>query len=317
MDVSIVIVSWNTCDILRNCLESVYSETKDVHFEVIVVDNGSTDDSVAMVKQDFPQVVLIENQENRGFAAANNQGMAIAKGRYVLLLNSDTVVLGNAVIKTVVFSDSHPKAGIVGCQVLNPDKFLQPTCFMFPSVLNMFLSSSYLYKLFPRTKFFGRELMSWWNRDDVREVDAVTGCFMMVRREAIEQVGLMDEQFFMYGEETDWCYRFKKAGWEIMFTPEPQIIHLGGASSKSVRAEMILQTRASILLFFKKHRSTFSYCLACLAFSMHALTRIPYWLLRAIFEGKNRESHWLRVKTYASGTIKPLGGWRKLCHPSR
>jgi GT2 family glycosyltransferase len=295
----------------------VYLETKGVQAEVIVIDNGSSDGSAEMIKKEFPVVNLIVNEENRGFAAANNQGMAIAQGRYVLLLNSDTIVLDNVISKTISFADNHPEAAIVGCMVMNPDKSLQPTCFMFPSILNMLLSASYLYKLFPKSKFFGREQMSWWDRNDVREVDVVTGCFMLVRQEAIKQIGTMDEQFFMYADETDWCYRFRQAGWKALFTPDAKIIHLGGASSKSLRAEMILQTRASILLFFQKHRSTFSYYLACVAFSIHALIRIPYWLLRAIFEVKNRESHWLRVKTYASGTLKPLGGWRKLCHPSR
>ncbi|UCE98821.1 MAG: glycosyltransferase family 2 protein [Planctomycetota bacterium] len=317
MDVSIVIVSWNTCDILRDCLESVYLETKGVQSEVIVIDNGSSDGSAEMIKKEFSAVNLIVNEENRGFAAANNQGMAIAQGRYVLLLNSDTIVLNNVISKTISFADNHPEAAVVGCRVMNPDKSLQPTCFMFPSILNMLLSASYLYKLFPKSKFFGREQMTWWDRSDIREVDVVTGCFMLVRQEAIKQVGTMDEQFFMYADETDWCYRFRQAGWKVLFTPDAEIIHLGGASSKSLRAEMILQTRASILLFFQKHRSTFSYRLACLAFSMHALIRIPYWLLRAIFEVKNRESHWIRVKTYTSGILKPLGGWRKLCHPSR
>jgi GT2 family glycosyltransferase len=207
-EVSVVVVNWNTQDILRDCLKSIYEQAGEIDLEVIVIDNASTDGSVEMVKKDFPQVTLIENSQNRGFAAANNQGIDISKGRYVLLLNSDTVVLDNAIAKTVAFADSHPKAAIVGCRVLNPDQTLQPTCFMFPSILNMLLSSTYLYKIFPKSKFFGREQMTWWDRSDVREVDVVTGCFMLIRRKAIQQVGTMDEQFFMYGEETDWCYRW-------------------------------------------------------------------------------------------------------------
>ncbi len=216
-EVSVVVVNWNTQDILRDCLISIYEQCGEIDLEVIVIDNASTDGSVEMVKKDFPQVTLIENSQNRGFAAANNQGIAISKGRYVLLLNSDTVVLDNAIAKTAAFADSHPEAAVVGCRVLNPDRTLQPTCFMFPSILNMLLSSTYLYKLFPKNKFFGRERMTWWNRNDIREVDVVTGCFMLVRQDTIKKVGSMDEQFFMYGEETDWCYRFKQAGWKVMF----------------------------------------------------------------------------------------------------
>jgi len=282
MDVSIVIVNWNTCNILRDCLRSVYSETTEVQFEVIVIDNASEDNSVEMVHCDFPDVILIENQENRGFAAANNQGIAVAQGRYVLLLNSDTVVLGNTIKKTIDFADSHPKAGIVGCQVLNPDKSLQPTCFMFPSILNMLLSTTYLYKLFPKNKFFGREQMTWWDRKSTRQVDVVTGCFMLVRREAIERVGLMDERFFMYVEETDWCYRFKQAGWKVMFTPCGEIIHLHGASSKQVKPKMVGQWRKSMLLFFKKHRSPSAHRLAWILIALFFATRVPYWSARAV-----------------------------------
>ena len=200
MDVSVIIVNWNTCDVLRDCLASVYANTKNIAFEVIVVDNASSDGSVDMIRSEFPHVKLIANSGNRGFAGANNQAIAVANGRYVLLLNSDTLILDNAIFKTVAFADTHPEAAVVGCKVLNPDRTLQRTCFMYPSILNMFLSATYLYKLFPRSKFFGRERMSWWDRNDTREVDVVTGCFMLVRRGAIEQVGLMDERFFVYGE---------------------------------------------------------------------------------------------------------------------
>ena len=159
MDISVIIVSWNTRDILRDCLASVYAQTTGAEYEAIVVDNASSDGSAAMVKAEFPQVILIENTENKGFAAANNQGIQIAKGRYVLLLNSDTVVLDCAIPKTFVFAEKHPEAAVIGCKVLNPDHTLQPTCFMFPCLLNLCLSSTYLYKIF-QNRFFGRERMS-------------------------------------------------------------------------------------------------------------------------------------------------------------
>lgn len=280
MDVSTVIVNWNTCDILRNCLASLYAKTRDVEFEVIVIDNASSDGSVDMVKSEFPQAELIANTENRGFAAANNQGIAVAQGRYVLLLNSDTVVLDGAIDKVVAFADTYPKAGITGCRVLNEDKTLQLSCFMFPSVLNMFLLTTYLHKLFPKSKLFGRSRMTWWDGSDIREVDVVTGCFMLVRQEAIKQVGMMDEGFFMYWEETDWCYRFKRAGWKIMFTPCGEIIHLGGVSSKQVKPKMVRQWRKSMLLFFKKHKSPLAYVSAWILIALFFLTRVPYWCLR-------------------------------------
>jgi len=313
-DVSIIIVSWNTRDILRKCLASVYAETKDISFEVVIVDNASTDGSPEMVKSEFSKVILVENSENRGFAAANNQGINIARGRYVLLLNSDTIVLDDAISKTVSFADICSEAAVLGCRVLNPDRSLQPTCFMFPSTLNMLLSSSYLYKLFPRSKFFGRERMTWWHRDNVKEVDVVTGCFMIVRREAIEQVGVMDEQFFMYGEETDWCYRFKQAGWKVMFTPCAEIIHLGGQSSKKIATEMALQLRGSILQFINEHRPRWEYVLACLLVWLFCAVRIPFWFVCFLFSRQDRKYNWGRMKIYAIGAWRIItAGGKALC----
>ncbi len=313
MDVSVIIVNWNTKKLLRDCLSSVYEHVGDVDYEIIVIDNASTDGSAEMVKNDFRQVILVENPDNRGFATANNQGMAVAKGRYVLLLNSDTVVLDNAIANTVRFSDENPQAAVTGCRVLNPNRTLQRTCFMFPSILNMLLSSTYLYKLFPKNRFFGREHMTWWDRSDVRQVDVVTGCFMLVRREAIEQVGVMDEQFFMYGEETDWCYRFWKKGWKVMFAPVGEIIHFGGASSKQVKLEMIQQLRSSILLFMKKNRNFIIYPVACLLIAMFFFLRSPYWLCRAALSKKTITTDIQMAKAYAASAFKALLGWQGLC----
>jgi GT2 family glycosyltransferase len=308
LNLSIIIVNWNTQDILRDCLRSIYEQGGEIDLEVIVIDNASTDGSVEMVKKDFPQVTLIENSQNRGFAAANNQGIDISKGRYVLLLNSDTVVLDNAIAKTVAFADSHPKAAIVGCRVLNPDQTLQPTCFMFPSILNMLLSSSYLYKLFPRSKFFGREQMTWWDRNDIKEVDVVTGCFMLIRQKAIQQVGTMDEQFFMYGEETDWCYRFKQAGWKILFTPCAEIIHLGGQSAQKRATTMVVQLRKSILQFMKKHHGPLVYRIACLLTVIFLAVRLPIWSVIALFQRAQNSEAAIKKRAYCTGIANILFG---------
>jgi GT2 family glycosyltransferase len=281
-------------------------------YEVIVVDNASNDGSLEMLKSDFPQIVLIENEENWGFAAANNQAIAVAKGRYILLLNSDTVVLDRAIEKTISFADKNPKAGAIGCRVINPDGTLQATCFMFPSILNMLLSSTYLYKIFPKNKFFGREQMTWWDRNDVREVDVITGCFMLVRRETIEQTGNMDESFFMYGEETDWCYRLKKNGWKVMFTPVGQIIHFGGQSTQQKRVEMILQLRGSILLFIKKHKCFLSQIIARLLTALFFFLRVPYWLTVGIIRRGQRSESIRTAVTYSLGGIHCLMNWKKL-----
>lgn len=301
IDVSIIIVNWNTKKLLHDCLASVYATIKNVHFEVIVIDNASTDGSVEMVQSDFAEVKLIANTENRGFASANNQGMDFAIGRYILLLNSDTVVLTEAIDNVVAFGDLHEEAAVVGCRVLNPDMTLQPTCFMFPSLLNMLFSSSYLYKLFPKNKFFGRERMTWWHRDDQRQVDVVTGCFMLARRSAIEQVGLLDERFFMYCEETDWCYRFKQAGWKVLFTPGAQIIHLGGQSSARVRVEMLIQLRMSVLQFIRKHYGWLQHKVACLLVISFFVVRVPVWLPVSIFGIRRRKLAIAKTIAYIKG----------------
>jgi len=308
VDVSVIIVNWNTKGLLRDCLSSVYEHAGDFDYEIIVIDNASTDGSASMVKNDFRQVILIENSENRGFAAANNQGMAVAKGRYVLLLNSDTVVLDNSIVNTVRFADKNPQAAVTGCRVLNPDLTLQRTCFMFPSILNMLLSSTYLYKLFPKNRFFGREQMTWWDRSDVRKVDVVTGCYMLVRREAIEQVGMMDEQFFMYGEETDWCYRFWKKGWTVMFAPVGEIIHFGGQSAAKKPVAMIVQLRLSILKFIKKHYGWPAYLIARFLVALFFAVRLPVWLTMAFVRPAARSEAAIKMKAYSTGVVNALFG---------
>ncbi len=312
MDVSVIIVAWNVRNFLQNCLESIYKETEGVEFEVIYVDNASEDKSVEMVREHFPEANIIQNTQNKGFVVANNQGIEAAKGRYVLLLNSDTVILDNAIAKTIEFADTHPEAAVVGCKLLNPDKTLQPTCFMFPSILNMLLSTSYLYKLFRKSKFFGRERMTWWDRSDTREVDVATGCYMLVRREAIDQVGVMDERFFIYADETDWCYRFKKNGWKIMFTPEIQIIHYGGQTTKQMTKEFRLQLQGSGLIFMKLHRNKLAFPLARLLAVMFFFLRVPYWLVRAILHKNERKKSIQTAGTYLIGGFYCLADWKKL-----
>jgi hypothetical protein len=312
MDVSIIIVNRNTRDILRDCLSSVFKQTQGIEFEVIVIDNGSSDRSIEMVEAEFPQVIVIANAENRGFAAANNQGIAVAKGRYVLLLNSDTIILDDVIKKTVLFADAHREAAVVCCRVLNTDKTLQQTCFMFPSVLNMLLAATYLYKLFPQNRFFGRERMTWWNRDSVSEVDVATGCFMLVRRQAIEKIGLMDERFFVYGEETDWCYRFKKNGWKIMFAPGAQIIHYGGQTSRQMTRKFRWQLEGSKLIFMKLHRSRWEFQLARFFSAVFLILRVPYWLAVAALRNQKRKMAIQNAKTYLLGSFYCLANWKKL-----
>ena len=301
VDVSIIVVAWNVKQLLQDCLDSVVAQTKGINYEIIYVDNASEDGSVEMVRQRFPDVRIIENSQNNGFIKANNQGIEIARGRYVLLLNSDTLVLDNAIARTIAFADAHPDAAVVGCRVLNPNRTLQRNCFMYPSLLNTFLGATYLYKIFPGSRFFGRERMTWWAFDDVREVETVCGCFSLVRREAIDQVGMMDPTYFVYGDDPDWCYRFQKAGWSNLYTPDGQIIHLGGQSTAQVSAPMTVQLRLSILRFLRKHRGPVVYWIGCLLMSMFFLVRIPIWLIVWAFVAKNRRRAQAKLQAYVRG----------------
>jgi len=312
IDVSIIIVAWNVKDFVHNCLKSVYEQTKGITFEVIYVDNGSEDGSVDMVTKEFPEVRIIKNEKNEGFTKANNQGIQISKGRYVLLLNSDTIVLDNAITKTVKFADSHPEAAVVGCKVLNSDSTLQRNCFMYPSILNMLLSAIYLHKFFSKSKFFGRERMTWWDFNDVREVETVGGCFSLVRRKAIDQVGLMDETYFVYGDDPDWCYRFKKSGWKIIFTPNGQIIHYDGQNTQSMTRKFFWQLNGSRLIFMKIHKSRWEFLLAKLLIAFFLFPRIPYWLARGVFCKDERQKSFETAITYLIGGFYCLTDWTKL-----
>lgn len=273
-DLSVVIVNWNTREFLSRCLRSVYDTTLDLDFEVIVVDNGSTDGSQEMVRRDFPGVSLIVNTENKGFAKANNQAIGRSRGRYVLLLNSDAFVRENAIEHTVAFMDGHPEAGMAGCKLLFEDGRLQPSCYAFPTLFTEFFIAVGLDRLFPRSRLFGKYGMTYWDFDDIREVDVILGAFMLVRATAMDEVGLMDERYFMYSEEVDWCYRFREKGWRIYFYPHVEAVHLGGGSTRQVRAGMLIRLYGSRIEFFRKHHGRMSARLLKLVIGFNCLLRI-------------------------------------------
>ncbi|MBX3744435.1 MAG: glycosyltransferase family 2 protein [Verrucomicrobiae bacterium] len=310
MDVSIIVVAWNVRELLLNCLESVYQGTRDIEFEVIYVDNGSTDGSVERVREKFPKVRILENKENLGFIRANNQAIEVAQGRYVLLLNSDTLVLDNVIGKTVAFADQNPGAAVVGCRVLNPDRTLQRNCFRFYSTLNMLLDALFLRSLFPRHPLFGRKLYGDWKFDSVREVDVVVGCYSLVRMEAIRQVGVMDEIFFVYGDDIDWCYRFVKAGWKVMFAPVGEIIHYGGQTTRQARSKFALQLYGAYLINVKKHYSALTFWGARLLTATYFLLRAAFWSLRAPFPGKSGAMARASAGTFFTAVYYCLFDWK-------
>jgi N-acetylglucosaminyl-diphospho-decaprenol L-rhamnosyltransferase len=251
LDLSIVIVSWNTRDLLAQCLASVYVCPPVGEFEVLVVDNASSDGSAQMVQEQFPQVRLFQNAKNVGFARANNQALAHCQGHYVLLLNSDTQVPPGSVEKTVQFMDEHPRAGIAGVRILNPDGTFQASYTPFPTLWREFLVLSGLGRWLIRPNFPSHGPQIEQGAQTIKGY--VEGAYLMARREAVGQVGGLDEHIFMYAEDVDWCYRFHQAGWEVWYLPQTPIIHYGGQSSKKRPGQMEAQLYHSRVYFFRKH----------------------------------------------------------------
>jgi hypothetical protein len=300
LDVSVVIVNWNTCALLRDCLASIYRESESLTFEIIVVDNASADGSREMIQQEYPSAILVENKENRGFAAANNQGIRLAIGRYLLLLNPDTLILDRAIEKVVEFAESRPDCGVIGCQVWENEDIIQHTCFAFPSFSNALLSTMGLAALFPQSRVFGKETLGSWDRTSEREVDVVSGMFMLCRREAVEEVGLMDEDYFIYAEEADWCFRFWKCGWRRVFTPCARILHVdgGGKSTSQLSVPMYVQLQKSLLLFHQKNLGWFSWAATKGIYILSALLRFGAWSVLSSLPGKRISR--LKVKQSAA-----------------
>lgn len=252
MDLSIVIVNWNTVDYLKGCLVSIYENIKGISFEIIVVDNASSDGSSEMLRNNFPQVKLIANEENVGFAKANNQAIKESKGKYILLLNPDTLVSSGSINEMVDFMEANLKTAVSGPSLINEDRTPQRSAWMdFPTLGAFFVSYFYLYKL-PRLWFVKKYELP----EDVykpTEVAHVSGACMMLRRVALEDVGLLDEQFYMYLEETDLCYRMRQRGWKTYFLPRAQILHYGRKSTEKNFFKMTQEGTKSYCVFFRKH----------------------------------------------------------------
>lgn len=266
-DLAIVIVNYNVRDLLRRCLQTVLA-SEGVTFRVCVVDNNSPDDSVAMVQREFPEVELIANTENVGYPMANNQGLELlgAKSdtppRYSLLLNPDTEVPPNAFVDLITYMDANPDVGVVGPKLVMLDGNLDLACRRgFDSMSALVYRMVGLSKLFPRSPRFARYNMTYLDEDTLTEVDSVVGAFMMVRAEAIAKVGLMDAQFWMYGEDLDWAKRVKDAGWKVIYNPSVMVLHVKRASSKQNPRAQTEFYRAMLIFYYKHYRRTTNFLL--------------------------------------------------------
>ncbi|MEP7291841.1 MAG: glycosyltransferase family 2 protein [Chloroflexota bacterium] len=292
-DLGIVILNWNTRDLLRRCLETVYASTGDFSFQVVVVDNASTDESAAMVRREFPQAQMIASETNGGYSYGNNLGLRVLgfkdKGkspdspRYALLLNPDTEVPVGALYDMTTFMDARPEVGAAGPKLVLPDGSLDKACRRsFPTPMVSLVHFSGLGKLFPGSARFARYNMTYLPIDQEAEVDSVVGAYMQVRREAIEAAGLLDETFFMYGEDLDWAYRIKKAGWSVVYHPQVVVKHVKRAASRQSQRAQTEFWRA-MLLFYRKHYRTTT----------------PFWLHSLIMMGlllKGRRIVWTELR---------------------
>lgn len=251
--VSIIIVNWNTKDYLKQCLQSIIENVKNTISEVIVVDNNSSDDSIKMLQSTFTDVKLIRNNVNVGFAKANNQALKESQGDYILFLNPDAQIVENAVQRMVDFLKLNPTIDLVAPKLLNSDGSLQRSCRRFPNIFADFMESTFLAELFPRNHFFNWYEMGKWDHNYTREICHPAFACVLVRHETLDRIGLMDERFFMYYEEIDFCYQIKKSGGKIYFYPFAEVIHHAYKSTEQIFFESRQWATRSKLLYFKKH----------------------------------------------------------------
>jgi GT2 family glycosyltransferase len=286
--VSVIIVSWNTRAYLLQCLESLTAGARRYPQEIIVVDNASSDGSPEAVARQYPHVQLIQTGANLGFACANNIGIRHSTGRYLCLVNSDVKLFPDCITRLVDYCEQHPEVALAGPRVWGGDGQLQRSCRGFPTLWNMSCRALALDTMLPQCAWFTGYSLSHWAHDTTRSVEILSGCFWLARRQAVEQVGELDEGFFMYGEDMDWCRRFRAAGWDLMFVPEAEAIHYGGASSASAPVRFYVEMQRADLRYWKKHHSLVAYWLYRGIACLHLVLRVAGYAGRLCFAGKAR-----------------------------
>lgn len=281
---SIVIVSWNVRRLLTKCLDSISRQSLSFPYEIIIIDNNSADDSVAWVRENYPDIHLIASEENLGYAVANNIGLKSSAGGYVLLLNPDTEVEAGAIEALINFLDEHEEVGAVGPNLLNPDRTRQDSCYPIPNLRREFLRMFHLDSIY----HYGTYDQYRWNSDTPRQVDAIKGACLMIRRKAAEPLDWLDEHYYMYTEEIDLCYRLKQYGWKLFWLPRANVIHYGGQSTYQVADKMFLQLYSSKVYFFRKHYGADSAKVLKRIFYVASIIRIIILSFLMLLPGKKR-----------------------------
>jgi len=294
IDLSIIIVSYNTKDFIKECLKSIRITSKGFIYEIIVVDNVSSDGTSQMVKEEFPDVITIKSRENLGFSKANNLGVQKSKGKYVLFLNPDTVVYKNTLFNMVKFMDEHTKAGAATCKLVMPGGRLDDAAHRgFPNPWNSFSYFSGLSKVFPKSKLFGGYNLGWLDISKTHEIDACAGAFMMVRRQAGEKIGWWDEDYSFYGEDLEFCFRLKEEGWKIYFVPSISILHYKGVSGGIKKVSKRITTAN---LETKKRVTNWRFDAMRIFYKKHYQNRYPSLLSWVVLGGINLK-HWLTLRS--------------------
>lgn len=291
-----MIVSWNAKSYLRDCLLSINKNSCEYLLEVIVVDNASVDGSPEMVAEQFPSVRLIRNSCNEGFAKANNRAIKACTGEYICLINSDVKVLDHCITRLVNFLGSQSSVGMAGPRIIGRDGKLQRSCRGFPTVWNMLCRSLALDTLFPNIRFFCGYSLSHWAHDTQAEVQILSGCFWIVRRSALQEVGLLDAGFFMYGEDMDWCRRFWKEKWKVVFYPESEAIHYGGASSANAPVRFYIEQQRADLSYWRKHHSLVAVVCYFLISCVHLSLRFVGYTVASSLSRKCRATYLKKMR---------------------
>ena len=280
-DLSVVILTYNVRDMVLDCVDSVMQASDGLGVEIIVSDNCSMDGTVDAVRQRYPDIVMIENKENRGYAAGNNRGIEVSHGRHVLILNPDTIVDKDALRMTLDYAESHPECGVVGCRVLNRDGSVQQSWFAKWSLLQALWNGLGLHGVAPMVRIDGQRKFSGEPPDRAVQIDRLLGCFLWMRRDVINRVGMFDEDFFLYGEEEDLCQRVRDAGLEVHYYPGANIVHYGGQSTKHVKEWARVEANVSKVIWMKKHRGAMVVLVFRTMWSffllLRVLLRLPLW----------------------------------------
>lgn len=305
IDLSVVIVNYNNLRVLRDCLPSLPAALEGLDAEVVISDNGSSDGSLDWIRKDYPSFRIIENRANLGFAEGNNRAFPHVRGRYVLLLNPDTVVEPDAFRRMVAFMEAHPRAGGLGCQLLGADSSRQYSARRFPTLTTYFLQSTGLAWRYQRNRFFGQFELTYWDGQSERQVDWVCGAVLMMRREVVNRIGGFDPYFFLTYDEVDLCHRIKNAGWEVWYTPDAKIMHLEGQSdpqsdiSKDGLLKYMTVERNSRVHYFRKHHGLIY---AILVELLHVALAILFLVKAKIFGTTQPEVHrvrqWLLLRLF-------------------